>query len=296
MNGGAALSDAVGLTGRTALVTGAGNGMAKATAELLARAGCHIGVVDIDAGAAERTAEGLRALGARAVPVTADLTDPEAPATMVDEVVAALGEISVAVNFAGGTAGVVKPFLDLTVEDWRRPLDLNLTSTFLACRAEALSMIRGGRGGTIVTVGSSSGITAAPNLAAYGAANAGVIHLTKTMAVELADYGIRVNCVVPGTHWTAGTRHRASSPDSPPSAREFFATAERVTPLGRLGEPEETAGVAFFLAGELSSYMTGHHIVSDGGILHTTARPAYGAGAIPEAVREIQEKRRASHE
>ncbi|MCH6231636.1 SDR family oxidoreductase [Microbacterium sp. CFH 31415] len=284
MTGDVRLPDAVGLDGRTALVTGGGNGMGLATALLLADAGCDVSIVDVDAAAAEAAAEQVRSRGRRAAAITADMSTTEAPARAVAETVDALGELSVAVNFAGGTAGVMKPFLDITPEEWQRPLALNLTSTLLSCQAQALSMIRGGRGGTIVTVGSSSGITAAPNLAGYGAANAAVIHLTKTMALELAPYDIRVNCLVPGTHWSAGTRHRATSPDSPPGTREFFQTAERVTPLGHLGEPAETAGVALFLASELSRYMTGHHVVSDGGILHTTARPAFGAPRTPDAV------------
>ena len=138
-----------------------------------------------------------------------------------------------------------------------------------------------------MTVSSSSGMTSAPNLAAYGASKAAVIQLTRTMAVELAPYGVRVNCLVPGTHWTAGTRSHADNPESPPEVRDFFAKAAAATPLARLGEAEETAGVAFFLASELSSYLTGHHVVSDGGVLHTTARPAFGTSSHPAAVRDI---------
>lgn len=275
-------TDLLGLAGKVALVTGAGNGMARATALQLATAGCDVAVVDLDGDAAERTAAEVAGLGRRSIAIAADLTDADAPAAMVAEAVDALGELRVAVNFCGGTAGVNKPFLDLTVEDWERPLALNLTSTLLSCQAEAISMVRGGAGGSIVNVGSSSGVTAAPNLAGYGVANAGVIHFTKTAAIELAPYDVRVNCVVPGTHWAAKTRENATS--GPPAIREFFAHAATVTPLGRLGEPEETAGVAVFLASRLSSYMTGHAVVSDGGILHTTARPAFGGTKVPDAI------------
>ncbi|WP_296606575.1 SDR family oxidoreductase, partial [Nocardioides sp.] len=163
---------------------------------------------------------------------------------------------------------------------------LNLDSTFLSVQAEAIAMIRSGRGGSVVNVGSTSGITAAPNIAPYGAANAGVIHLTKTAAIELASYGVRVNCLVPGTHWTVGTRAHMNNPDAPASVREFFARSAAATPLGDLGEPDQTAGVALFLASDLSSYMTGHSVISDGGILHTTARPAFGGGTVPDAIKE----------
>jgi NAD(P)-dependent dehydrogenase (short-subunit alcohol dehydrogenase family) len=274
--------DLFGLEGKVALVTGAGNGMARATALQLASAGCDVAVVDLDLEAAQRTAAEITELGRRSLAIGKDLTELDAATEMVAEAVAELGELGVAVNFCGGTAGVNKPFLDITAEEWQRPLALNLTSTFLSCQAEAISMVRGGSGGAIVNVGSSSGITAAPNLSGYGAANAGVIHFTKSAAIELAPYAVRVNCVVPGTHWSAKTRENATS--GPPVIQEFFTHAATVTPLGRLGEPEETAGVAVFLASRLSSYMTGHAVVSDGGILHTTARPAFGGAKVPEAI------------
>ena len=278
-------AELLGLGGTVALVTGAGNGMARATALQLARAGCDVAVVDLDLEAARRTAAEVVDLGRRAVAIGMDLTDPDGPGEMVRQAVTELGELGVAVNFCGGTAGVNKPFLDLTLEEWRRPVDLNLTSTFLSCQAEAISMVRRGGGGAIVNVSSSSGMTAAPNLAGYGVANAGVIHFTKTAAVELAPYGVRVNCVVPGTHWSAKTRENATS--GAPAIREFFSHAATVTPLGRLGEPDETAGVAVFLASRLSSYMTGHAVVSDGGILHTTARPAFGGAKVPDAISDF---------
>ncbi|MFN2537532.1 MAG: SDR family NAD(P)-dependent oxidoreductase [Mycobacteriales bacterium] len=279
------VTELLGLDGAVALVTGGGNGIARATALQLATSGCDVAVVDLDLEAAERTALEVRELGRKAVAIRKDLTDPAAPAQMVDEAVDALGPISAAVNVCGGTAGVNKPFLDLTVEEWQRPLQLNLTSTLLSCQAEAIAMVKHGKHGAIVNVGSSSGMAAAPNLAAYGATNAGIIHFTKTAGLELAPYGIRVNCLVPGTHWTALTRHRATSPDSTPEVRAFFEQAGKATPLGRLGEADETAGVALFLASRLSAYMTGHAVISDGGILHTTARPAFGGALVPEAIR-----------
>jgi len=284
----AGLSALLGLESRVALVTGAGNGIARATAHQLAEAGCDVAVVDRDVEAAERTVAEVTAKGRKAVAIEADVTDPAAPAAMVARAVAALGPISVAVNVAGGTAGVNKSFLDITIEEWHRPLALNLDSTFLSVQAEAIAMVKAGLRGTIVNVGSSSGVTAAPNLSPYGAANAGVIHFTKTAAIELAPYGIRVNCLIPGTHWTVGTRAHMNNPDAPASVREFFAKSAAATPLGDLGAPEQTAGAALFLASELSSYMTGNSVVSDGGILHTTARPAFGGGTVPEAIKEAR--------
>lgn len=276
----------LGLDGAVALVTGAGNGIARATALQLALLGSNVAVVDLDGDAAEETALEIRELGRKAIAISKDLTDPSAPREMVEEAIATLGPLTVAVNVCGGTAGVNKPFLDLSLDEWQQPMDLNLVSTFLSCQAEAIAMIKHGVKGSIVNVGSTSGITSAPNLASYGAANAGVIHFTKTAAVELAPYGIRLNCLVPGTHWTAKTRERATSPDSSPQVRAFFEEAGKATPLGRLGEADQTAGVALFLSSALSSYMTGHAVVSDGGILHTTARPAFGGALVPEAIRD----------
>jgi dihydroanticapsin dehydrogenase len=130
-------------------------------------------------------------------------------------------------------------------------------------------------GGRIVNFGSTSGVTGGPSVSAYGAANAGVIHLTKSAALELAPYGIRVNCVVPGTHLIDRTGRQTPTSKRPEQA-EFFRRAAEATPLGRLGGAEETAGVALFLASDLSSYVTGHSVVSDGGILHTSQRPPVG--------------------
>lgn len=280
------LPDLLGLTGRVALVTGGGNGIARATCLQLAAAGCDVAVVDRDLDAAQRTVEEVTRSGRRSLAIQADVTDPAAPADAVATALDRLGPISVAVNVAGGTAGVNRPLLDLTLDEWHRPLALNLDATFLSVQAEAIAMIRAGLKGTIVTVGSSSGVTASPNLAGYGAANAGLIHLTKTAAIELAPYDVRVNCLIPGTHWTAGTRANATNPDAPASVREFFAKAAAATPLGDLGNADQTAGVALFLASELSSYMTGNSVISDGGILHTTARPAFGGGTVPDAIKE----------
>jgi NAD(P)-dependent dehydrogenase (short-subunit alcohol dehydrogenase family) len=120
-----------------------------------------------------------------------------------------------------------------------------------------------------------------------GAANAGVIHFTKSAATELALYGIRVNCAVPGTHWTENMRRSAEDPNTAPEQKEFIRLANNAPPLERLGEPIETAGVAVFLASNLSAYVTGHSILSDGGVTHTTARPPVGLAMKPKAFEGI---------
>lgn len=133
-------------------------------------------------------------------------------------------------------------------------------------------MVERGTPGRIITIASSSGVVGAPNIVAYGAAKAGVIHMTKTLAMELAPHGIRVNCIVPGTHLT----ERAAA-NTDPATVAFREAAAKAPPLARLGDPLETGGLAVFFASRLSAYVTGHSLLSDGGVTHTTARPAVPA-------------------
>ncbi|MFI0354941.1 SDR family NAD(P)-dependent oxidoreductase [Actinomadura sp. 9N407] len=270
-------ADLFGLTDAVALVTGGGGGIPKATAIALARAGAHVAVADISDEFAAQTVKEIEALGRRAIALHADVRRPDDVQSMVEETRERLGSITVAVNAVGSLgAATPKSFLDYTLEEWNGPIELNLTSTMLCMQAEAVAMIRDGRPGRIVNFGSTSGVTAAPSISHYGAANAGVIHLTGSAALELAPYDIRVNCVVPGTHNVDRTGRETATSKRPGQA-EFMRKAAEATPQGRLGRPEETAGVAVFLASDLSSYMTGHAVVSDGGIVHTTRRPPVGS-------------------
>jgi NAD(P)-dependent dehydrogenase (short-subunit alcohol dehydrogenase family) len=263
--------DLLGLRGTVALVTGAARSIGRGCAVELARAGCDVAVVDIgDGGPAT---EAIRAPGRDAERFTADVLDPTAVDAVVDAVVERFGGLDVAVNTVGGTHAP-KPFLDLSVEEWHEVVDRNALATFLCCRSEAAWMIGHGVAGRIVNVASLSGVAGAPNAVDYGAANAAVVHLTGSMALELAPHGIRVNCIAPGAHWTETTREASASPD--PQMRSWVAATESATPLGRLGDVAEAGGVAVFLASRLSSYVTGQTIVSDGGLVHTTARPPLG--------------------
>jgi NAD(P)-dependent dehydrogenase (short-subunit alcohol dehydrogenase family) len=276
-------AELLGLTDAVALVTGGGGGIPKATALALAKAGADVAVVDIGAEYAQQTVKEIEALGRRAVAIRADVRRPDDVRAMVESARAELGPISVAVNGVGSLGGATpKSFLDYTLEEWSGPIELNLTSAMLCTQAEAVAMVRDGVRGAIVNFASTSGVTAAPSIAHYGAANAGVIHLTTSAALELAPYGIRVNCVVPGTH-AIDRSGRETATSSRPGQAEFMRRAAEATPMGRLGSAEDTAGVAVFLASSLSSYMTGHAVVSDGGILHTTRRPPVGE-LLPQAL------------
>jgi meso-butanediol dehydrogenase/(S,S)-butanediol dehydrogenase/diacetyl reductase len=268
--------DLLGLAGGVALVTGGGGGIPKAVAIALARAGADVAVADIGEEYAQQTAKQIEALGRRSVALRADVRRPDDVLAMVEAARRELGPLTVAVNGVGSLGSATpKSFLDFTVEEWNGPIELNLTTALLCMQAEAIAMVRDGVRGAIVNFASTSGMTAAPSISHYGAANAAVIHLTTSAALELAPYGIRVNCVVPGTHAIDRTGRQTPTSARPEQA-EFLRRAAEATPMGRLGSAEDTAGTAVFLASALSSYMTGHAVVSDGGILHTTRRPPVG--------------------
>jgi NAD(P)-dependent dehydrogenase (short-subunit alcohol dehydrogenase family) len=272
----------LGLEDQVALVTGAGQGIAKGCALQLAKAGCHVSVVDIDPTKGRATVSEIEGLGRRAVFVHADVLDVDGVRRMVGETIEALGSLDVACNVVGNPGHPPMPLVDVTLDDWNATVHRNLGTAFLGTQAEALAMIERRVPGRIINVASSSGVVGAPNIADYGAANAGVIHFTKSAAMELARYGIRVNCIVPGTHG------RATPPENDtPAMRRFRELAAKAPPLGRLGDPYETGGVAVFLASNLSTYVTGHALFSDGGVVHTTARPPVGLTMLPQALHHL---------
>ena len=276
-------AELLGLADEVALITGGGAGIGRAYALQLAHAGCHIAIADIDHEAAESVAREVRALGRRASSMPLDVRSASQIQEVVDRVCDEFGRLDVAVNNVGVTL-TISSFLDCSEEDWDANLAINLKSTFLCCQREAIAMIERDIEGRIINVASSSGVTGAPTVSPYGAAKAGVIHFTKSIALELAEFGIRVNCIVPGTHATESIRETLET--GGPQAG-FLIEAGNAMPLGRLGDPMETGGVAVFLASRLSSYMTGHSVISDGGITHTTRRPAVGGDTRPAALAHV---------
>ncbi|HZQ56515.1 MAG TPA: SDR family oxidoreductase [Acidimicrobiales bacterium] len=273
----------LGLRDAVALVTGGSRSIGRGCAVLLARAGCHVVIADRADGAG--VVEEVERLGRGAVYVEGDMRSKADVQRAVDAAVGRFGRLDVAVNTVGSTKGP-KPFLDIDLDEWDDVVAQNLTTTMLCMQAEALAMVRLGTPGRIINVASLSGVAGAPNAAGYGAANAGVIHVTRSAALELARYGIRVNCIVPGTHYTEAV-HEAQARD--PQIAEWVRQTGEACPLGRIGEVWETAGVAVFLASTLSSFVTGEEIVSDGGTLHTTARPPIGMAAEADAVRRLRD-------
>lgn len=256
----------LGLTGKGALVAGAGQGIGRATALLLAGAGAKVACMDVDAERRDAVVAELTGLGAEAVAVEGDLLVRADVDAAVAATVAAFGGLDVAVDIVGVARW--NPVLELTDEDWDQSFDLVLRHLFFLSQAAGRVMVEQGTkaraasqsgttGGAITSIASVSGLFAAPFHAAYGAAKAGLVSLTKTLAVELAPHGIRVNAVAPGAVRTPRVLERLSL--------EREAESSKSIPLGRMAEPDDIAKVALFLCSDLASYVTGQTVVADGG-------------------------------
>ncbi len=244
------------LTGRTALVTGASRGIGAAIAVALARAGADVAVNSRNAEALEKVAAEIGELGRRAVVLPADVTDVEAVRAMADAAVDGLGHLDVVVNNAGGTAFMV-PFTQLRFAGWEKVMRLNVESVVHVLQAVAPHLLERGAG-SVINVASVAGLGATPALSPYGASKAALISLTRSLAIEWAARGVRVNALCPG--WTATDLNRNLWEDEQASAG-LTATI----PMGRWGRAEEMAGPAVFLASDASSFMTGQVLVVDGG-------------------------------
>lgn len=244
------------LTGKTAFVTGASRGIGRAIAVALAQAGADVALVARNADGLAETAESITAVGRVAYVLPADVTSYDAVADAAAAAIDKLGYVDVVVNNAGGSNFMV-PFRDLRLSGWDKLLQLNLSSAVYVCHAFAGHLLDRGRG-SVINVASVAGVAAAPLLTPYGAAKAGLISLTKSLAVEWASRGVRVNALCPG--WTATDLNKNLWQD--PVAGP--ATVASV-PMQRWGTAEEMTGAAVFLAGEASSYMTGQVVVVDGG-------------------------------
>jgi glucose 1-dehydrogenase len=244
------------MTERAALVTGAGGGIGRGIALELAD-DYAIAVNDIDEESARETAAEIRDDGGKAVAVPGDVADSEAVKAIVAETASELGPIEVLVNNAG--IETVYPFVELPEDDWDRVLDVNLKGQFLLSQAVVKQMVADGIEGAVVNVSSYHDTVPRTEKMHYDVSKAGVKMLTKDMALELAEYGINVNCVAPGVV------------ESPMNA-EILASEERTetmherVPWGRMGTPEDVANVVAFLVSDAASYLTGVRIPVDGGL------------------------------
>ncbi|GAA2289399.1 glucose 1-dehydrogenase [Nonomuraea roseoviolacea subsp. roseoviolacea] len=243
------------LNGKQALVTGASKGIGRAIALAYAEAGADVALVSRSADSLAEVAKEVEARGRRALVIPADLTDRDAAADAVRQAVEGLGHVDVVVNNAGGSNFMVE-FKDLRLSGWDKLMRLNLDSAMVVCHAIAPHLLERGSG-SVINVASVAAL-GAPFLAGYAAAKAGLVALTRTLAVEWAQSGVRVNALCPG--WTATELNRNLWEDE---------TASRATvagvPMRRWGTPEEMAHPAVFLAGDASAYVTGQVLFVDGG-------------------------------
>lgn len=246
------------LAGQVAVVTGGARGLGLSMASALARQGVHIGLVDQldlvhDSAAALARERGVRATGA-----TADVTSADDVAAAFAHVTRQLGSPSLLINAAGIT--VWEDSLDVSPESWRRVIDINLTGTFLCCQALGRACRDGGHRGAIVNVSSMSGrvVNVPQHQTSYNASKAAVDQLTKSLAVEWAELGIRVNAVAPGYFLSDMTRQFTES--NP----ELAARWRGMIPVGRMGEPPDLDGLVTFLCSSASEYVVGQSVVIDG--------------------------------
>ncbi|MGW7640939.1 SDR family NAD(P)-dependent oxidoreductase [Streptomyces decoyicus] len=247
------------LTGRTAIVTGAAAGIGRATAVLLAGAGATVHCADLDDQGARATATAITASGGSAHAHHLDVTRRDEIAAVVDAARSATGRLDVMANIAGIMHS--SAVLETEEADLDRVWNTNFKGVLYGCQEAARAMIATATRGSVVNMASGAIDTGAPGLLCYGAAKAAVVQLTKTLATEVGGHGIRVNAVAPGWVRTAMTeRHTAEAQQQ--AERPMI----RMSPLGRVGEPEDIAHTVLHLASDASSFMTGQILRPNGGV------------------------------
>ena len=249
--------------GKVAAITGAASGIGRATLNAFAREGARCVVIDIDREWAEDIADRVRSDGGDVLVSITDVRNAEQVDTMISHVLETYGGLDIMVNSAG--VGVHKEVVEMSEEEWDFQVDVQLKGTFLCARAAARQMIAQGEGGRIINLGSTAAANGRIHAGAHSASKAGVVMLTRVMALELGKHNITVNCVSPGlTDISTTSRHGGASP-------EYIEAFLSMVPFGRLARPEEIANMILFLASEQAGYVTGQNIYVDGG---------YGAGKL----------------
>ena len=248
------------LDGKTALVTGGAQGIGEAFCFALGEAGAKVAVVDINLAKAEETAQRLEAKGITAIAIKSDVTDPGEVDKMMKTIIDKWGELTIGVNNAGTSSWVDSTEQEFS--DWRRILALNLDAVFLCARAEAKEMIKKGYGKIINTASMSGYVCNMPqHQAAYNTSKAGVLHLTRSLAVEWAPKNVMVNCISPGYTETELIKNLLETP----AGKTVLPKWMDMTPMRRMAKTEELQGAIVYLASPASDFMTGSDIVIDGG-------------------------------
>ena len=248
------------LAGKRALVTGGASGIGAATAERFAAEGAAVAIADLNSAGADERASAIRDRGGRALGIAADVGDEDSVAAMMDRAWEALGGVDILVNNAAiPTMGTVET---LAGDEWDRVIDLDLSSIYRVSRAAWPRFVEAG-GGTILSTASVAGIIGMAGQHGYSAAKAGVVMLTKCMALDGAAHGIRANCVCPGFVETPMVLTYFEAQDDPVASR---AAVDAAHPLGRIGQPDEIAGAFLYLASDEARWVTGTALVIDGGL------------------------------
>ena len=255
---------------KVALVTGGASGLGRVFCEALAAYGADIVIADIDREGSQETIQLIKALGRKSLSIETDISDPDQVQNMVAEAVSELGQIDILVNNAGISAKASK-IAEMHLEDWDRVMSVNLRGVFLCTRA-ILPIMETQKRGTIINIASVKGIRPFTEIsklnpkAHYTAAKAGVISLTKETALEYADVGIRANCIAPGWYGNTQLDRWLEASHAAEYRQAQQEIIERITPMGRRGDPDELKGIMVYLASDASSFVTGQIFVADGGI------------------------------
>jgi NAD(P)-dependent dehydrogenase (short-subunit alcohol dehydrogenase family) len=248
------------LKGKTAIVTGASSGIGRAIALLFAGEGAHVAVVaNLNQKGASETAKEIQSMGGRAFWALADVSTASAANQLVERALEEVGRIEILVNNAGigGRQAGSRSLLDTSEEAWDRILAVNLKSVFLMSKPTVRHMVQQ-KGGVVINIASVFGMAGFAGISAYGAAKSGIIHLTRSMAIDYGPLGIRVNAIAPGVIQTRMIEEHLKDPG-------YQKRMVEAVPLGRLGTPMDVAYGALFLASDEASYINGHTLVIDGG-------------------------------